>query len=58
VFESRKRHHSGGTMSRHILATLILAPLLAQPALAQEAEAEPEIVVTGRGLDQSAMLSA
>jgi vitamin B12 transporter len=33
-------------------------PLCAQPALAQDAAAEPDIVVTGQGLDQSALLAA
>lgn len=45
-------------MTRRGLSFIALFPLLAQPALAQEAEADPEIVVTGRGLDQSAMLAA
>ena len=58
MFESRKRHHIGGTMSRHILSILIFAPLCAQPALAEDKPDEPEIVVTGQGLDQSKMLAA
>ena len=60
MFESRKRHQIGRTMIRHLRTILMLTPLCAQPALAQEGAlpAAPEIVVTGRGLDQSAMLSA
>ena len=45
-------------MSRHILSLLIFAPLCAQPALAEDKPDEPEIVVTGQGLDQSKMLAA
>ena len=45
-------------MSRHILSILIFAPLCAQPALAEDKPDEPEIVVTGQGLDQSKMLAA
>ena len=58
MFESRKRHHIGGTMSRHILSILICAPLCAQPAMAEDKPDKPEIVVTGQGLDQSKMLAA
>ena len=45
-------------MSRHILSILICAPLCAQPAMAEDKPDEPEIVVTGQGLDQSKMLAA
>lgn len=47
-------------MTRHLRMIMLLTPLCAQPALAQQAEPapEPEIVVTGRGLDLSAMLGA
>ena len=45
-------------MSRHILSILIYAPLCAQPAMAEDKPDEPEIVVTGQGLDQSKMLAA
>jgi vitamin B12 transporter len=45
-------------MIKRLLLTSALAPLCAQPAMAQDKPDEPEIVVTGRGLDQSAMLSA
>ena len=45
-------------MSRHILSILICAPLCAQPVMAEDKPDEPEIVVTGQGLDQSKMLAA
>lgn len=58
MFESRKRHHTGGTMSRYFLSILISSPLCAQAAFAEDKKDEPEIVVTGQGLDQSQMLAA
>lgn len=58
MFESRKRHHNGETMTSPRLLIIALLPFCAQPASGQEPEAEPEIVVTGRGLDPSALLSA
>lgn len=50
--------HGAGVMIKRLFLTAALAPFCAQPALADDKADEPEIVVTGRGLDQSAMLSA
>lgn len=45
-------------MSRYFLSILISSPLCAQAAFAEDKKDEPEIVVTGQGLDQSQMLAA
>lgn len=45
-------------MSKRTLLIFAATAVCAQPALAQDTAAEPEILVTGRGLDQSAMLTA